>query len=74
MIIDDLMHTNANLFMNELKSKRRTLISVRDNADPNGDYTETVQVQIDIIEAALEAANNEYHKHVKPACPADDDP
>ena len=71
MIIDDLMHTNADLFMNELNSIRRTLINIRDNANLGGDYAKTVQVQIDIVEAALNAANNEYHKHVSPACPDD---
>lgn len=72
MIIEDLMHTYANLFMNQLKSQLRTLTRFRDNADPNGDYAETIDVQIKIVEAALNAANNEYHKYISPAQPGAD--
>lgn len=67
MIIDDLLASNANALMSEMKVKRGKLIAVHESAEPGGDFRETVEAQLAIVTAALNAANREYHRYVKPA-------
>lgn len=69
MIIQDLLTSNANQFISELKMKHANLTQALVGTKPGGDFRETIAAQIAIVQAALNAANNEYHKYIAPPKP-----
>ena len=56
MLIRDLLDSNANALIADLRGKLSKLQAVAHNAQIGGDYRETVNAQIQVTKAAITAA------------------
>ena len=65
-LCQDIYESNANDFLRELQTKLSKLQSVKDNADPDGDFAYTVGRNIGMINSALMAARTHHQNTMLP--------
>lgn len=65
MIIEDLFETNSKIFITELTGKVSKIKSVMNGTKEGGDYRETLQAHLSILESSLDAAKTQYDLLVK---------